>query len=585
MQTLLNIIQEKCFDALMSAYPNHEFDSAVIEIAQSNHDKFGHYQCNSAMRLSKILQQPPRTIAEQIVLQFNKSYQSKNIISKIEIAGPGFINISLAPDFLAERAQLMLQDEKFGIDHIHGKHKLVIDFSSPNTAKEMHVGHLRSTIIGDCLARLFEFLGYDVLRLNHLGDWGTQFGMLIAEMKENAADVLAGRKNTDLSFLVERYRAGKKRFDDDEAFRKRAQSEVVALQSGSPESIKIWQLIRDISSKAYQEIYDLLDVKIIERGESFYNPFLADVVADLESKNLVQISDGAKCIFLEGFKSRDGTELPFMIQKSDGGYNYSTTDIAALRHRINDEKADRIIYVTDAGQAIHFAMLFKAAEKAGYYEPQKVRLDHVPFGVVLGLDGKKFRTRSGETERLIDLITSAIQQAKIILKDRNVELSEEQLNITAITLGINAIKYADLSCNRVSDYVFSYERMLRFEGNTAAFLMYAYVRVAGIKRKIGKDITQIPSSTKIQLEHPSEIDLGLHINRFAEMLIQLADDLLPNHLTEYLFVLAEKFNAFFRDCRVEGTAQQDQRLLLCELVAKVMHCGMNILGLRIIDRM
>ncbi|MEI8125023.1 MAG: arginine--tRNA ligase, partial [Parachlamydiaceae bacterium] len=497
----------------------------------------------------------------------------------------GFINITLDPIFLSNFVNGMIYSPDIGIDLVGKKHRVIIDFSSPNTAKEMHVGHLRSTIIGDCLARLFEFQGYDVLRLNHIGDWGTAFGMLIAYMKEVAPEVLQGGEATDLTHLVTWYKASKQKFDEDPEFKKRSQLEVVSLQRGDLQALKGWQVICDISRKAYQEIYDLLDIKLTERGESFYNPILAETVADLESKGLVTVSDGAKCIFLDGFQNREGNALPLMVQKSDGGYNYDTTDMAAIRHRIDIEKGDRLIYVTDAGQGQHFRMIFAAAEKAGYLDPKKVRVDHVPFGLVLGNDGKKFRTRSGETERLADLLYTAIEKAGTILAERSPEMSLEERNALAKALGIGAVKYADLSSHRVSDYVFSYDKMLRFEGNTAAFLMYAYVRVAGIKRKIKSSDDILSHKYKVELEHPSEIALGVHIARFGEALNLVAEDLLPNRLTDYLYTLAERFNAFFRDCRVEGTPQQNSRLLLCEASARVMKQGLEMLGLQTVDKM
>lgn len=581
MQTPASTLQTLFHQAVERAFPDQAIPLSSIEIMQSSQEKFGHYQCNSAMKLAKQLQKPPRQISESI----NKNLDFKEVIEKVEIAGPGFINITLQKDYVARFAQSIVVDSHLAVDLPKKRLRIIVEFSSPNTAKEMHVGHLRSTIIGDSLARLFEFLGHDVLRLNHIGDWGTAFGMLIAYMKEEAPQVLTGKEKTDLSHLMGWYRASKKRFDDDPAFKKRAQLEVVSLQSGEPNALRAWEIICDISRKAYQEIYDLLDIKLQERGESFYNPMLADVVADLEKKGLIQISDGAKCIFLEGFQNREGQPLPMMVQKSDGGYNYDTTDIAALRQRMHVEKADEILYVVDAGQGTHFQMLFKASEKAGYYDPHKTRIEHVPFGLVLGTDGKKFRTRSGETERLIDLIQAAIDEANRILLERSPEMEEkERLNL-AKTLGIGAIKYADLSSHRASDYMFSYERMLRFEGNTAAYLMYSYVRVAGIKRKVKADVEAIKRSDKIVLEHPSEISLGLHLIQFGEALEQVAKELLPNRLTDYLYGLAEKFNAFFRDCRVEGTPQQNSRLLLCEATANTLKQGLEILGVKTVERM
>lgn len=577
---LKNNVEEKFNTAFKAAFSHLVIQPQTIEITRSTHPRYGHYQCNSAMKLSKTLGMPPREIANQVIRFLQ---QQDADIEQCEVAGPGFINITLKTGFLNQFCQKMLKTPHFGIQEAHPQ-KIIVEFSSPNTAKEMHVGHLRSTIIGDCFARLLEFLGENVLRLNHIGDWGTAFGMLIAYLKNYESDLLTGTKKATLPLLMSYYKAAKKVFDEDAAFKKQSQLEVVSLQQGDPTSLQAWELICEISRQAYQEIYDLLDIRLQERGESFYNPFLAQVIEDLAHKNLLQLSDGAKCLFLEGFTNREGEPLPFMLQKSDGGYNYSTTDLASIRHRIEVEKADRLIYVTDAGQATHFAMLFAAAQKAGYLDPTKVRVDHVPFGLVLGPDGKKFKTRSGETERLMDLIAAAIFKAQEILLTRNQNnanyLTPDEIQHIGKILGINAIKYADLSGNRINDYVFSYDRMLRFEGNTAAFLMYSYVRIHGIKRHI-KDITL----AEIDLQHPTEVQLGLHLCQFAEILYSIVDDLMPNRLCDYLFELAEKFNAFFRDCRVEGSAEQNQRLALCELTAQVLKQGMDILGLQTVTKM
>lgn len=582
MKPLLNQLSEIFETAILNAYPElKDLPSLPLEVAASTQEKFGHYQCNSPMKLSKQLKLNPKAIAEKIVAHVDNC----ELISKMEIAGPGFINITLSPKALSSSLTERVRNPQASVQKGHASEKIIIDFSSPNTAKEMHVGHLRSTIIGDCLARLFEFLGDDVIRLNHIGDWGTAFGMLIAYIKEAHPQVFEGKEPIDLSQLVQFYKLAKQRFDTESDFKKLAQLEVVKLQGGDPSSLQAWRMICDISSEAYQQIYDLLGVKLIERGESFYNPFLADVVADLEKRGLVVISDGAKCIFLDGFLNREGEPLPLMIQKSDGGYNYDTTDLAAIRQRIETEKADRIIYVTDSGQSQHFQMIFKAAEKAGYLHPNKVKVDHVGFGLVLGPDGKKFKTRSGETERLIDLLQTAIDKARDILKERHPDKSQNEIAELAQAIGLGAVKYADLSSHRTSDYLFSYDKMLRFEGNTAAFLMYAYVRVASIKRKVGLNVDTLKYSETIQLEHPSEIALGLHLLQFDEALDLLARDLLPNRLTDYLYILAEKFNAFFRDCRVEGSAEEKSRLLLCELTGWTLKQGLHILGIETVEKM
>lgn len=578
MKTFSQSLTELFSEAAHQAFP--ELSHPAIEITQSTQEEFGHYQCNSAMKMAKELKLPPRKIAETIVAQVSDS-----TIDKIEVAGPGFINITLKKEAIEKSVNRMLRDAHLGIEKPQHPQKIIVEFSSPNTAKELHVGHLRSTIIGDCLARIFEFLGHNVLRLNHIGDWGTQFGMLIAYMKEKAPDVLTGKQQADLPQLMQWYKESKLRFDTDAEFKKTAQGEVVSLQGGNGPSKKGWEILCDISRKGYQEIYDLLDVRLIERGESFYNPILSEVVSDLEQKNLLVLSFGAKCLFLEGFKNRDGDPLPLMIQKSDGGYTYDTTDMAAMKHRAQVEKADRIIIVTDLGQSTHFQMIFKGAELAGYYDPHKLRTDHVTFGLVLGPDGKKFRTRSGDTEKLIDLLTAAIDKARSIVEEKNPERGEAEKQEIAFHLGIGAIKYADLSTNRTSDYLFNYDKMLRFEGNTAAFLMYAYVRVNGIKRKIGIPIEEVLHKDTIHLEHPTEIALALHLAQFGEALEQVTQDLMPNRLTDYLYGLAQKFHAFFRDCRVEGSDRQASRLLLCETVALTMRQGLHLLGVETVERM
>lgn len=571
-------IEQKIHTAFSQIFPEVDWATTPIEITPSTHERFGHYQCNSAMKLTKLLKLPPRQIAEKIVAHLINDLA----FNHVEIAGPGFINMTLTADYLSTCCQQLSQ----GLGAAKPRNeKVVIDFSSPNVAKEMHVGHLRSTIIGDSLARLLEYLGYPVLRLNHIGDWGTAFGMLIAYIKTNASEVITHEKEVELTTLVQYYKTAKKNFDEDPEFKKQSQLEVVKLQQGETEALKAWQVICEISRKAYQEIYDLLDIRLEERGESYYNEQLAGIVADLEQKGIIEISEGAKCLFLDGFSNREGEPLPFMLQKSDGGFNYATTDMAAIKQRIHEEKASRIIYVTDAGQATHFAMLFAAAQKAGYLDLNKVRVDHVPFGLVLGPDGKKFKTRSGETERLIDLLNAAVQKAEQILIERNQESKEqyshEEMATIAKVLGINAVKYSDLVCNRTHDYTFSYDRMLRFEGNTAAFLMYAYVRIQGIKRRIQGEVAVAP----INLLQPAEIQLGLHLAQFNEVLLSIADDLLMNRLCDYLYQLAEKFNGFFRDCRVEGVPEQNQRLALCELTATVLKTGLTILGLQTVTRM
>lgn len=578
MKNLSDTLQDEATQLLKEIFPNNAF---AAEITQSTNPQFGHYQCNSAMKIAKYLKQNPRKIGEEIAAKWEKG----EMIEKLEVAGPGFINITLKEEFLSKQLTAVAADPRFGISLPSKKKKVIVEFSSPNVAKELHVGHLRSTIIGESLARLVEFLGHDVLRLNHIGNWGTQFGMLITYLKEKEPDVLSGVKKTDLSSLMQWYRESKKLFDADPLFKKKAQLQVVSLQKGEKEALYAWEKICEISRKGFQEIYDFLDVTLTERGESYYNEALPKVIAEYEEKGLIEISDGAKCVFLEGFQTKEGTPLPMILQKSDGGYNYATTDAAALMQRVREEKADRIIYVVDAGQQLHFQMVFQAAIKAGIFDPKKIQVEHVPFGVVLGPDGKKFKTRSGETEKLIDLLKEAVRRAHLLLQERLQDATEKELDELATVMGLDAVKYADLSSHRIKDYLFSYDRMLNFEGNTAPYLLYSYVRIQGIKRKCNKDIDALFATTPIVLEHPTEIALGLQLRQFGEALFHMDRELLPNRLCDYLYELAEKFHAFFRDCRVEGSPKESSRLVLSELTARILKQGLHILGLKTIDRM
>ena len=587
--TFSSLLKQLSIQAISQAYPKEValIDPVLVEITPATQEKFGHYQLNCAMKLTRLLGEGPRQIAEKIVAALKGLENASSIFAHIEIAGPGFINFTLHPHFIAQQLTLQLHDPRLGVSAIDKPLKVVIDFSSPNIAKEMHVGHLRSTIIGDCLARIFTFVGHEVLPLNHIGDWGTQFGMLIAYLKTVLPAITESTiPDVDLGDLVSWYRAAKQQFDEDPEFKKRAQQEVVALQNGQESSRHAWEHICAISRKAYQTIYDLLEVKLLERGESFYNPFLEPLIQELKQRNLLSVSEGAKCMYLEGFTNREGDKLPLILQKSDGGYNYATTDMAALKHRIQVEKGNWIIIVTDAGQSLHFQMIFEAARKAGFYDPQQVRVDHVPFGLVLKPDGKKFKTRSGDTERLIDLLQTAISIAKQKLLEHNPAISETDLIESAKVLGINAVKYADLSCNRLSDYVFSYEKMLKFEGNTAAFLLYAYVRVRSIQRKVNVNVADLLAQpASLSLEEPAEIQLALLVCQFGEILESCVQDLLPNRLTDYLYRLAEKFHIFFHQCRVEGSPKQNSRIILCESVAQVLQQGMILLGLKPLERM
>lgn len=564
------LLEKKFAEAVRKAFP--ELEEAPIEVTESTQEGV-HYQCNSALKMAKPLKKSPNAIAKEIVQQFDLE-NGAAVVEPLEVAGPGFINIRISPRYMENKLSSMLSDPRLGIPKPAQPQKVIVEFSSPNTAKEMHVGHLRSTIIGDSLARLFEFLGHDVLRLNHIGDWGTQFGMLIAFIKSEHPGLLTGDETIHLPQLMQWYQASKKRFDADPDFKKRAQNEVVMLQRHDPANMKAWEKICAISREGYQEIYDLLDIHLIERGESFYNPMLPKVVEDLEKKGLVTLSEGAKCVFIEGYK------VPLMIQKSDGGYNYDTTDMAALLQRVTEEKADRIIMVVDQGQALHFNLVIATAQLAGYYDPKKVHIEHIPFGLVLGTEGKKFRTRSGETEKLIDLLLAAVEKAETIVREKNPELSEKEAHDLANVIGIGAVKYADLSNHRASDYQFSYEKMLRFEGNTAPYMLYAYVRCRSIERTSEKK----PSS-KIALTHPQELALALKLLQFVDVLHFVEKELTPHRLSEYLFDLANQFSAFFRDCRVIGSPEEESRLALVSLVGRTLKQGLYLLGIKTIEKM
>ncbi len=564
--TVHALLKKRFQEAFSKAFSREE----EVELSPSTKENFGDYQCTTPMKMAGPLGLAPRAIATKLV----EHLEIAGPIKKIEIAGPGFINIHVDPLWISKALTHIIKEDRasLGVKKTPVKERVICEFSSPNIAKEMHVGHLRSTIIGDAIANLLEFLGFDVLRLNHVGDWGTQFGMLIAYIKHFHPEKMQDLSTTSLEELMHLYKKAKAEFDASPSFKKEAQEEVPKLQAHDPTSIAIWKEICAISRRSYEAIYKRLGIRLTERGESFYNPYLKGVVEDFEQKGLVTVDDGAKCVFFEG------ESLPLIIQKRDGGYNYATTDLAGFLYRTREDKVERIIIVTDMGQSLHFQMVYRAAVLAGYVDPLKMRFDHVPFGLVLAPNKKKFKTREGDTEKLSDLLEEAVEEAKILLQERDVE----NLNAAAEVLGIGAVKYADLSSNRIKDYTFSYERMLKFEGNTAAFILYAYVRIQSIKRKVDRE----PNTTaEIHLHHPTEIALGMHLLRFGEILWAFYDDLLPHKLTDYLYHLAEKFHAFFRDCRVEGSSEEESRLLLLELTALVIQRGLDILGIKTLEKM
>ena len=585
MISIIEQLKSRFSEALIAAFGS-DFGGVDSLVVPATNPRFGDYQSNIALSLAKQLDRKSREIAATLINHVNVT----DLCHPPEIAGPGFINLTLKPAYLEAQLSAIQADSRLGVEKAKHPQRVAIDFSSPNIAKEMHVGHLRSTIIGDCIARILEFQGHDVLRLNHVGDWGTQFGMLIAYLREAFPEALKTADALDLGDLVALYKQAKVRFDEEVGFREIARQEVVNLQAGAADSRHAWQLLCHQSRREFQVIYDLLDIKLTERGESFYNPLLSGVIEELEKQGLLTEDAGAKCVFLEGFTNKDGDPLPLIVQKSDGGYNYATTDLAALKYRVQQDRADRIIYVTDAGQSSHFAQFFQVAKRAGWL-PENIQVVHVPFGLVLGEDGKKLKTRSGETVRLKDLLDEAIARARADLETRLAEEgrqeTEEFKAHVAQVVGISAVKYADLSQNRTSNYIFSYDKMLALQGNTAPYLLYAYVRVQGISRKGNIDFEKLGTGAKILLSEETELVLAKHFLQLSDLLKEVERDLLPNRLCQYLFELSQKFNQFYDQCPVlqSEEPQRTSRLMLSDLTARTLKLGLCLLGIPVLERM
>jgi arginyl-tRNA synthetase len=629
MLSILHELNHRLQGALDQAFPaaaaaaKAEGSALDAQLGPASKPEFGDFQANGALALAKRLGMQPRVIATALVEKLEAAEGFSDLCERPQIAGPGFINLTIKPERLAAEVASRLRDPRLGVSSAAeepgaqggGLAPVIVDFSSPNIAKEMHVGHLRSTIIGDSLARVLEFRGYQVLRLNHVGDWGTQFGMLITHLKQVAPEALSTADAVDLGDLVAFYRQAKQRFDSDEAFQSTAREEVVRLQGGDPVSLKAWHLLCDQSRREFQQLYDRLNISVQERGESFYNPLLAAVVADLEATGLLVSDGGAQCVFLE--ESSAAHKLPpVIVQKSDGGFNYATTDLAAIRYRFAappaGDGARRVIYVTDAGQASHFAGVFQVARRAGWI-PADGRLEHVPFGLVQGEDGKKLKTRSGDTVRLKDLLDEAVERSEADLRRRLQEEqrseSEEFIQQVATTVGLAAVKYADLSQNRSTNYQFSFDRMLALQGNTAPYLLYAVVRIAGIARKGGDgantgdagnagdsnagnsnagDSNQITGLFgKLQFHEPQEWALVRHLLGFDAVIAEVEEELLPNRLCSYLFELSQVFNRFYDQVPVLKAPPEarNSRLALCRLTADTLKLGLGLLGIPTLERM
>ena len=596
MLSLSQTLDTQLRSAMARAFPDAEA-GLEPQLAPATKPEFGDFQANGALPLAKPLKLAPRQIATAIVEQLQSDSAFTALCEPPQIAGPGFINLTVRKERLAAEVEVRLGDARLGVLPVERPEPVVVDFSSPNIAKEMHVGHLRSTIIGDALARVLEFRGHPVLRLNHVGDWGTQFGMLITHLKSVAPEALETADAVDLGDLVAFYRQAKRRFDDDDAFQTLSREEVVKLQGGDPISLKAWRLLCEQSRREFQKLYDRLEVRLSERGESFYNPYLLAVVADLDAIGLLVTDDGARCVFLEGVSGKDGKPLPVIVQKRDGGFNYATTDLAAIRYRFtpspDGDGAQRVIYVTDAGQSHHFAGVFQVARRAGWV-PEGCRLDHVPFGLVQGEDGKKLKTRAGDTVRLRDLLDEAVARAEVDLRRRLDEEGRREedkfIRHVATTVGLAAVKYADLSQNRVTDYQFSFDRMLALQGNTAPYLLYALVRIAGISRKAaleGRASAGDSRDEPLHFSEPQEWSLVRELLKLDAVIAEVEEELLPNRLCAYLFELSQIFNRFYDQVPVLKADEPARcsRLALCQLTADTLQLGLKLLGIPTLERM
>lgn len=561
--------------AALSSVTGSEDCKALINYARE--EKFGDYQANGVMGMAKQLKRNPRELGEAVLA----TLELAGIADKVELAGPGFINIFIAPDYLAQQLNNLLTAERL-IDPATSPQTVVVDYSSPNLAKEMHVGHLRGTIIGDALARIFEYLGHQVIRQNHFGDWGTQFGMLITWMQalENKSSL-----QNELADLEVFYRHAKEKFDSDPDFARTSRDNVVKLQAGDPEYLALWQKFIDVSVTHCQELYEKLGITLTPgdiRAESFYNDKLQDIITDLDNKGLLTQDAGAQCVFLDDFQGKDGTPLPVIVQKSDGGFLYATTDIAAIRYRSDTLHADRVLYVVDARQSLHFQQVFRVAELAGFSNPA-CSLEHLAYGTMMGSDGKPFKTRTGGTVKLMDLMTESVSRAYDLVTEKNPDLDEMERRAISDVVGIAAIKYFELSKNRNSDYVFDWDTMLSFDGNTAPYLLYAYARIRSIFRR--EDATD--ENFSIAITESAEKQLALKLLQFAEMVNQVADDCFPNQLCLYLYDLAGTYMRFYEACPVlkAEPVLRNSRLGLCHLTARTIRQGLALLGIETLEKM
>lgn len=545
--------------------------------------EFGDYQINGAMAAAKLLKTNPRALAQQLVQQLDLA----DIAEKVEIAGPGFINVTLRKDWLAAQLVGASQNPRLTLSANPAPQTVVVDYSAPNLAKEMHVGHLRSTIIGDAVVRCLEFWGDKVIRQNHMGDWGTQFGMLIAHLEDKLAAGI-DLEQVALADLEDFYREAKKRFDDEDGFADKSRDYVVKLQSGDAHCQKLWQLFIDTSIKHSDDVYKTLKVTLGHehiKPESAYNSMLQPIVDSLKQQGLAVESEGALVVFLHELADKEGNPSPFIVQKTGGGFLYATTDLAACQYRSFDLAADRIVIFTDARQALHFKQVELVARKAGLLK-EHVAYDHCPFGTMMGEDGKPFKTRTGGTVKLAELLEEAVVRAQAVVEQKSSDLSAEEMAEVARKVGIGAVKFADLSKNRTSDYVFSWDAMLSFEGATAPYLQYAYTRVSGILRRAGIDESFV---APLQLLEEQEKQLAVKLLRLEETLQAVMKDAVPNLLCNYLYELSSQFMSFYEACPIlkEGIEPdlKNSRLMLSILVARTLKQGLDLLGIEVMERM
>lgn len=552
-------------------------------VTVSTRPEFGDYQINGAMAAAKLLKSNPRQLAEKLV----QALALDGIAAKTEIAGPGFINVTLDNNWLANQLQQAAADSRLGVSSNTAPQTVVVDYSAPNLAKEMHVGHLRSTIIGDAVVRALEFWGDKVIRQNHMGDWGTQFGMLIAHLEDKLAAGI-DLESVALADLEDFYREAKKRFDDEAGFADKSRDYVVKLQSGDAHCQKLWQLFIDTSVKHSEEVYEKLNVTLSHadiKPESAYNSMLQGIVADLKAQSLAVEDQGALVVFLQELADKEGNPSPFIVQKTGGGFLYSTTDLAACQYRSHQLNADRIVIFTDARQALHFKQVELVARKAGYLR-DGTAYDHCPFGTMMGEDGKPFKTRTGGTVKLAELLEEAVVRAKAVVQEKASDLSADEIAEVARKVGIGAVKFADLSKNRTSDYIFSWDAMLSFEGATAPYLQYAYTRVRSILRRA--DIAD-SFSAPLVINEEAEKQLAVKLLRFEEALQQVMKDAQPNLLCNYLYELASLYMSFYEACPIlkEGVepTQRDSRLMLSIFTSKLLKQGLDLLGIEVMERM